>query len=271
MSSSDLLRLAIIAALKGGEEILRIYETDFAVETKSDNTPVTAADKASGRSIAGVLAIANYPIISEEEDVPAYPERADYTNVWIVDPLDGTKEYVKRNGEFAVNIALVENGSPSIGVIYAPVLQVLYFARKNGGSFKLEGNQITEALNGSSENSLLEFAQKLPLQKLPKDYTVIASRSHLSREVNERISDLKRLYGTVDVISVGSSIKQCWVAEGKAHEYPRFGTTMEWDTAAGQCILEEAGSTLIDMVTEQPMRYNRENMRNNFFVAKFGN
>lgn len=271
MSSSDLLRLAITAALKGGEEILRIYKTDFAVETKSDNTPVTAADKASGRSIAQVLAAANFPVISEEEDVPDFIERAAYTNVWIVDPLDGTKEYVKRNGEFAVNIALVENGRPSIGVIYAPVLQVLYFARKSGGSYKLEGNHIVEALNKPSESNFLEHAQKLPIQKLPKDYTVIASRSHLSREVNERISELKRLYGTVNVISVGSSIKQCWVAEGKAHEYPRFGTTMEWDTAAGQCILEEAGSVLIDMVTEQPMRYNRENMHNNFFVARFGN
>ena len=266
--STSLLRLAIAAAIKGGEEILRIYDTDFAVETKSDNTPVTAADKASGKSIASILKASNIPVISEEEEVPDFEERKQFSSVWIVDPLDGTKEYVKRNGEFAVNIALVENGRPIIGVIYAPVLKVLYFAGKQSGSYKLEGNSIFTSAQFNSDSELFASALHLPLQSLPKDYTVIASRSHLSREVNERISELKRIYGTVDVISVGSSIKQCWVAEGKAHEYPRFGATMEWDTAAGQCILEEAGSALIDMVTEEPMRYNRENMRNNYFIAK---
>lgn len=269
-SRSELLLLAIKAAIKGGEEIIRIYKTDFDVETKSDNTPVTAADKASGKSIAAILSESQIPVISEEELVPDYTVRANYNLVWIVDPLDGTKEYVKRNGEFAVNIALVENGNPVIGVIYAPVLQVLYFASSKAGSFKSDARQIHSFIETGFSFRVLENAARLPLQRLPKDYTVIASRSHLSTEVNNHINALKRLYGTVNVISVGSSIKQCWVAEGLAHEYPRYGTTMEWDTAAGQCILEEAGSSLIDLVTEKPMRYNRENMRNNFFIAKSG-
>lgn len=270
MHEADLLQLAMNAAVKGGEEILRIYETDFRVETKSDNTPVTAADKLSGKSIAKVLLQSGYPVISEEELVPPYTVRNKYERVWIVDPLDGTKEYVKRNGEFAVNIALVENNQPIIGVIYAPVLQSMYFGRKGNGSFKLQGEHISKALGAETEALMLRDSSRLPIEALPKDYTVIASRSHLSREVNHRLDQLRNLYGTVDILYVGSSIKQCWVAEGKAHEYPRYGPTMEWDTAAGQCILEEAGSRLIDLVTELPMRYNKEDLRNNFFIAKNG-
>jgi 3'(2'), 5'-bisphosphate nucleotidase len=269
MDSKELLKLAITAAFKGGEEILKIYTTDFYVETKSDNTPVTLADKNSGKCISKILAASNIPIISEEEEICDYSIRKNWDRVWIVDPLDGTKEYVKRNGEFAVNIALVEKGKPVIGIIYSPVLKDIYFAAANMGSYKITQNDnILELTKSSLPENLLEFARKLPLQKLPKNYTIVASRSHLSREVNERVDELKKIYGVVDIINVGSSIKQCWVAEGKAHEYPRYGTTMEWDTAAGQCILEESGGQLLDMGTGLPMKYNRENMKNNFFVAK---
>jgi 3'(2'), 5'-bisphosphate nucleotidase len=269
MLFQDLIYLAIQAAFKGGEEILSIYKTDFLVETKSDNTPVTAADKASGKAIAEVLHQSTYPVISEEELVPPYAERKDYQHVWIVDPLDGTKEYVKRNGEFAVNVALTENKQPVIGVIYAPILKTLYFAGKDFGSYKIT-EEVLYRLHELSITELCQLAIKLPAERLPANYTVIASRSHLSREVNEHIERLSHIYGKVAVINVGSSIKQCWVAEGKAHEYPRYGLTMEWDTAAGQCILEEAGSQLIDLQTGNPMVYNKEDLRNNYFVARHG-
>lgn len=270
MDHLELLKLSVNAALKAGEEILRIYNTDFDVETKSDNTPVTIADRASGNCISAILAKSGFPVISEEEDVLDYSIRKNWDKVWIVDPLDGTKEYIKRNGEFAVNIALVENGSPVIGVIYVPVSKEIYFAGVGLGSFKIiQHDLISELTKKNIADHLLEFGKKLPLQKPPKSYTVVASRSHLSREVNDRIKHLSALYGTVDIISVGSSIKQCWVAEGKAHEYPRFGTTMEWDTAAGQCILEMAGSQLVDYETGLPMIYNKENMKNNYFIARY--
>jgi 3'(2'), 5'-bisphosphate nucleotidase len=151
------------------------------------------------------------------------------------------------------------------------VLQQLFFAANGLGSFKLEGKAAILELLKLPGKELLQSAQRLPLTSLPKNYTIIASRSHLSREVNDRLDSLRNLYGTVDILYVGSSIKQCWVAEGRAHEYPRYGLTMEWDTAAGQCILEEAGSQLIDLVTDAPMRYNKEDLRNNFFIAKNGN
>lgn len=269
MDYRELLRLSVNAAIKAGEEILRIYNTDFDVETKSDNTPVTSADKASGECIALALSASGIPVISEESDLADYPVRREWNKVWIVDPLDGTKEYIKRNGEFAVNIALVENGKPTVGIIYVPVNKEIYFAALGLGSYKItQHDLISELTRKNIADNLFEFGRRLPLQKPPKSYTVVASRSHLSREVNERINYLKNLYGPIDIISVGSSIKQCWVAEGKAHEYPRFGTTMEWDTAAGQCILEQAGSCLVDYETGEPMIYNKQNMRNNYFIAK---
>ena len=271
MDYKELLKLAIEAAFKAGEEILKIYSTDFYVETKSDNTPVTLADRTSGECISKILAASNIPIISEEEEILDYTIRKTWPQVWIVDPLDGTKEYVKRNGEFAVNIALVENNKPVIGIIYAPVLKDIYFAYHNGGSYKItQHDMIRELTKKNLSEHLFEFAKKLPSQKLPKTYTVVGSRSHLSRDINEHVDKLRNLYGDVDMISVGSSIKQCWVAEGKAHEYLRYGTTMEWDTAAGQCILEEAGCQLIDLETNRPMLYNREDMHNNYFIARCG-
>lgn len=245
---------------------MQVYTTDFFVETKSDNTPVTSADKVSSQTILNILSQSNIPIISEEEEIENYSIRKNYTHVWLIDPLDGTKEFVKRNGEFAVNIALIENQKSVIGVIYAPVLRDMYFACKDFGAFKFHAQ---ENFLFQNVDEIFSSAQKLPLQKLPKNYTIVASRSHLSREINQRLDYLKNLYGAVDMINAGSSIKQCWVAEGKAHEYPRYGTTMEWDTAAGQCILEQSNAQLIDLETNLPMRYNKENLKNNFFVAKF--
>lgn len=264
-----LLKLAVKAAFEAGEEILKIYNTDFYVETKADRTPVTLADKAASKRIISVLASSGLPVISEEEIISNYPVRKHWEFYWLVDPLDGTKEFIKRNGEFAVNIALIHHNEPVIGVIYGPFFKSLYFARSRYGSYKVELDDIQHESDSSRWFDELEAsAKKLPLQKLPKNYTVIASRSHLSREINVHIAQLENLYGTVDMINAGSSIKQCWVAEGLAHEYPRFGTTMEWDTAAGQCILEEAGKQLIDLSTNAPMRYNKEALENNFFIAK---
>ena len=268
-SHQELLKLAVTAAIKAGEEILRIYNTDFEVETKADDTPVTIADKTSGQCISKILEETQIPIISEEEDICDYSIRKNWHQVWIIDPLDGTKEYIKRNGEFAVNIALVEDNKPVIGIIYAPVSHDIYFATTELGSYKItQHDLIYELTKKNIVDNLLEFGRKLPIQKAPKTYTLVASRSHLSKDVNDRIAQLKKIYGEVDIISVGSSIKQGWVAEGKAHEYPRYGTTMEWDTAAGQCILEMAGCQLLDLETNLPMIYNKPNMKNNFFVAK---
>ncbi len=269
MDNRSLLKIGVKAALLAGEEILRIYLTDFHVETKSDNTPVTNADKASGAIIARVLAETQIPLISEEDTIAAYHDRQHWQRVWLIDPLDGTKEYVKRNGEFAVNIALVENNYPTIGILYSPILKQIYFGAKGLGSYRITwSDSILELTPNNLADSLFEYAHRLPLHTTPPVYTMVASRSHLSREINDHLDKLKRLYGEVNLINAGSSIKQCWVAEGKAHEYPRFGKTMEWDTAAGQCILEEAGGALLHYETGLPLTYNKEDLQNPYFIAK---
>lgn len=265
MDLPALLLLAIDAAIKGGQEIMAVYKTDFKVETKSDNTPVTLADKASSKIIIKLLSKSNLPVISEEEELPNYAIRKNWQHVWIIDPLDGTKEFIKKNGEFTVNVALIENNLPIIGVIYVPVFDRLYFAAKTIGSFLYEGG--INVIDLSLDQIILR-SKTLPLHRLPDTYTLMASRSHLSREINYRISQLEKVYGKIAVINAGSSIKQCWVAEGKAHEYSRLGITMEWDTAAGQCILEQSGNKLNTIDSDKPLRYNKEFPENPFFIAK---
>jgi 3'(2'), 5'-bisphosphate nucleotidase len=264
-----LLYLAIKASIEAGEEILKVYETGFTVEIKQDQTPVTLADKIASESIIKSLQPSAIKVLSEEGVLYSYEERKEWKHIWIVDPLDGTKEFVKRNGEFTVNIALIEDHKPVIGVIYSPVTRILYFASINGGSFKVPGHDIMSLVNNHSidPSAVLPFAKKLPLHKQPKEYTLVASRSHLSKEVNERIEQAKLTHDEVNIINTGSSIKFCWIAEGLAHEYPRFGTTMEWDTAAGQCIIEQTGGRVIDLGTNESLVYNRENLKNSNFIA----
>jgi len=266
---SALLKPAIKASIEAGQEILKIYETNFEVEIKQDSTPVTKADKAASDSIIKTLASSNINVLSEEGVHFSYEKRKSWEQIWIVDPLDGTKEFVKRNGEFTVNIALVEKGKPVIGVIYSPVSRILYYASVNSGSFKVNGHDVLAQLNNGNVDieKLMTLSKKLPLQMYPDAYTIVASRSHLSKEISERISKNKLQHNKVDVINTGSSIKFCWIAEGLAHEYPRYGATMEWDTAAGQCIIEQSGGMVIDLETNAPMIYNRENLLNNNFIA----
>lgn len=264
------LHQSIIAAVLAGKEILDVYDTKFSVEYKDDKSPLTLADKRASKKIIEELKGFKIPVLSEEEFHDTFETRKTWNQLWIVDPLDGTKEFVKRNGEFTVNIALVEDNVPSLGVIYSPFFKDIYFAAKEIGSFKIDRNDFKpfiEKIQTSTLEDLLSVAKKLPVVSGRNNYIVVASRSHMSSETYEHIENLKRLYKEVEIVTTGSSIKMCWVAEGVADEYPRFGPTMEWDTAAGQAILQEANASLIDFVTKQPMKYNRENLLNNWFIA----
>ena len=261
---NELLRLAMQAALDAGAEILKIYDTeDFGIELKEDESPLTKADLASNKVITSLLKTTDIPILSEEGRHHPYSERKDYKQLWIVDPIDGTKEFIKRNGEFTVNIALTEEGSPILGVIYVPVLKELYFASAGEGSFK------TSQVNPNSTlDTIINNANKLPLD-LPKEaYTVVASRSHLTADTTDFIEELKKTHGVIELISKGSSLKLCLVAEGSADCYPRFAPTMEWDIAAGHAICKYAGVEVIDLETKRSMRYNREELRNNWFLIQ---
>lgn len=248
---AELLKLAIKAAKLGGEEIMKIYAQDFDVFNKVDNSPLTIADENANNIIESFLKETNIPILSEEGKHADFQERKKWSQLWIVDPLDGTKEFVKRNGEFTVNIALVENGVPIMGVIFVPVMNCLYYS-SSLGAFKEE--------NGKTK--------KLPIKNNRTNTVVVGSRSHQSPETAEYFEKLKKEHGKIELVSMGSSLKICLVAEGKADIYPRFAPTMEWDTAAGHAIANCAGKSLIDVSTNNEMLYNRKQLRNNWFIVK---
>ena len=263
MKLSQNLKLAINACLLAGEKIIEIYNSDdFDLEYKRDNSPLTLADTNSNKIIENVLGTSNIPILSEEGNIFDYHDRKDLKNLWMVDPLDGTKEFVKKNDEFTVNIALIENQKPILGVIFAPALNLLYFSEEKFGSYKLD-------LKDSIPCNLdYNMAHKLPISKNKIKNLVVISRSHLDKETLNYIETLKSFNPHLESISVGSSLKFCLLAEGKADYYPRFSPCMEWDTAAGQIICKEAGFELIDQTTNIEMMYNRENLLNNSFIVK---
>lgn len=257
-------KLAIEAALKAGKKILEIYHSgDFDVELKSDNSPLTKADIAAHHIIKDRLATTNIPLLSEEGKAIAYEDRKDWKQLWIVDPIDGTKEFIKRNGEFTVNIALIENQVPIAGVIFAPVLGDLYFSEAGVGAFKVNIDLDTFDM----ERDLLK-ADRLPIARKDQTFTVVASRSHMSPETEDYIQEMRAIHGELKLISKGSSLKLCMVAEGTANCYPRFAPTMEWDTAAGQAICMHAGFEVIDWNSKKTMLYNRKELLNNWFLVK---
>lgn len=254
---------AIEAALTAGSEILRIYDSDFKVEIKQDDSPLTLADKNANDIINSFLKTTEIPIISEENRELDFIERRDWTQCWIVDPLDGTKEFIKRNGEFTVNIALVNNGIPLLGVIYVPVTKTLYFTAEDSKSSKkivLDSENITcEEIFNKAEN-ISPSDESSPIK-------VVGSRSHLNEDTEKFIADIQK-ENEVEVVSKGSSLKFCLVAEGLAHVYPRFAPTMEWDTAAGDAICRAVGLDVIDQSTGNPMMYNKANLLNNYFLVR---
>lgn len=243
-------------AKEAGALIMEVYsDANFekSIELKGDDSPLTKADTVANAHIVKELKrlYPEIPIISEEEKNLPFEVRKNWSKCWVVDPLDGTKEFIKRNGEFTVNIALVEKNKPILGVIYVPVLDKLYFGEKGKGSFVQEANQEPTPIQCNS------------FQESDEGLRFVCSRSHRTPEVDEYLSKFKN----PETLSMGSSLKFMLVAEGKADIYPRLAPTMEWDTCAAQAILEEAGGKVIDQATQNNMVYNKENLLNNFFIA----
>ncbi|WP_147802794.1 3'(2'),5'-bisphosphate nucleotidase CysQ [Alkalicoccus halolimnae] len=259
MDMYDLYQICLAA----GQEIMDEYSKDTAVDRKEDHSPLTEADRRAHRVIYdGLKQMASIPVLSEEgEDVPA-EERQSWKRYWLVDPLDGTKEFLKKNDEFTVNISLIEGTYPTLGIIYAPALDTCYFGAK-GHAFKLENASAQRAVD---EAELL--AASTPLPKEEPGRSVVASRSHLSDETEAFIEELTHEHGRIDTVAAGSSLKFCFVAEGRAAWYPRFAPTMEWDTAAGQAIVEASGGEVLDHETGERLAYTKENLTNNWFLAK---
>ncbi len=237
---TDLLTPVAAIAERAAKAILKIYETDFSVESKKDNSPLTAADLAAHRVIVqGLQALTpDLPVLSEEAANIPYSTRRTWSRYWLVDPLDGTKEFIKKNGEFTVNIALIEGNTPTLGVVHVPVSRVAYLAAAGAGCFRVDADGKRTRLHGRKAS--------------PEQLVVAGSRSH-GGDALKSFTD--KLPGQVELVARGSSLKFCLVAEGAADIYPRFGPTSEWDTAAAQCVVEQAGGQVVQTNFE-PLAYN---------------
>ncbi|MFP4226080.1 MAG: 3'(2'),5'-bisphosphate nucleotidase CysQ [Desulfobacterales bacterium] len=267
----EYLPVMIKSAVSAGIAALDVYNQDFSVIEKSDHSPLTLADTRSHEIISQALEPTDIPVLSEEGKDIAYKDRKDWERLWIVDPLDGTKEFVKRNGEFTINIALVENHIAVMGVIYVPVLFLLYFGAFDRGAHRMKIETPEAVKTDTDVDRLMDTAARLEVEIDPsRTYKIVGSRSHLTPEVEAFVEEKKGIYGDVEFVSAGSSLKFCQIAEGKADIYPRLGPTMEWDTAAGQVIAETAGARVYRHDTGEPLRYNKQDLKNPWFIVSNG-
>ncbi|MCD6566869.1 MAG: 3'(2'),5'-bisphosphate nucleotidase CysQ [Bacteroidales bacterium] len=265
--SKDLLLDAVNASLRAGEKILDVYNSeDYEVQFKEDRSPLTLADRKADNLINEMLSVSGIPYFSEEGIKTPFEERTGWERYWLVDPLDGTKEFIKRNGEFTVNIALIENQIPVTGVVFVPVLKQLYFAEKKTGSYKIEN--VLEKEIFPSFDKLMVRAKKIKSNRVVEKFRIVGSRSHLSPETNDYFKKLQQQYGEAEIVTKGSSLKICLVAEGKADIYPRLGPTMEWDTAAGHAIALYAGCSVLQFDSGDPLIYNKPDLLNPWFVVR---
>jgi 3'(2'), 5'-bisphosphate nucleotidase len=252
MTFPQLIECAKEAATQAGAAIVEIYHSgDFSVEAKSDDSPLTKADKKAHAIIEEHLKQTNLPVLSEEGKMIEFETRSNWEYFWMVDPLDGTKEFIKRNGEFTVNIALIHKNNVVAGVVYSPILKWLYWSIPNEGAFKIDENGLKTTIQCNAS--------------IGKGITkVVASRSHMTDETAEYVKNL----GETEMVSMGSSLKILLVAEGKADIYPRFAPTMEWDTAAAHGVAKEAGAEVYQKDEITPLIYNKPNLLNPHFVVK---
>lgn len=251
-----LLDAVRVIAEDAGAAIMEVYEQEFAVEHKADASPVTEADLAANQLISDRLAglASAWPVLTEETRAPSWSERREWHRYWLVDPLDGTREFVKRNGEFSVNIALIDNNCPVLGVVLAPAIGREYAAMRGAGAWRYEQGR----------------AVSIRVRPVADPPTLALSRSHASRRELQLTEKFQRDGVNPEIVRCGSSLKTCLVAEGRADLYPRLGPTSEWDTAASQCVLEAAGGHLTDL-RGRPLRYNtKESLLNPMFVAHNG-
>ncbi|MDR1897120.1 MAG: 3'(2'),5'-bisphosphate nucleotidase CysQ [Prevotellaceae bacterium] len=267
---TELFLSAFRAAAIAGNRILEIYKSnDFHVSMKSDNSPLSSADKEAHDIIKKQLIHSRIPILSEEGRDMQFEERKSWDILWIVDPLDGTRQFIQRREEFTVNIALVTGGSPLFGVIYAPAIGEIYFGIKEIGSFKINIKEQNPDLLNMSFQEIMDISKKLPSSMMKNDtYTVLASYNHVNKETLEYIDEVRKEYRDVEVKKVGSSLKMCMLADGIGDVYIRYTDTYEWDTAAAQTILEGVGWSINSLDTNEPLTYNKESLLNPYFICK---
>ena len=251
----NIMESLISISKEAGNEIMEIYKLeDLGISHKDDNSPLTLADKASNNIICSRLKelTPNIPILSEEGKNISFDERKTWNTFWLIDPLDGTKEFIKKNGEFSVNIALINHFKPILGIVYAPVLDTVWYGSVSEGSFKITNNKKPKKIN------VLKYHEDEPIK-------VVSSRSHSN---NTKLDEFLTDYPKHELVFMGSSIKICLVADSSAHIYPRLGPTMEWDTAAAHAVVKYAGGNIFDMNDKNELVYNKENLLNPSFLVK---
>lgn len=262
---NPLYQAAVDAAVKAGEEILDIYgEGEFLVELKADESPLTIADKKAHEIICSILRETGLPVLSEEGRDIVYEERKKWKSFWLVDPLDGTKEFIRRNGEFTVNIALIEEGRSTFGVVLAPAISELYLGIPGWGSFLC-----THPKNYSQPvEYLVQFADRLPVVTEDTYYRIVASRSHFNIDTENFIHSVDTGGKEIRLVSKGSSLKLCMVASGEADIYPRLGPTMEWDVAAACAVVAGAGKRVLRLDDNRELEFNKRELLNPYFVVR---
>jgi 3'(2'), 5'-bisphosphate nucleotidase len=265
---NNLLLLAIRSAFNAGKTVMGIYGNDhLIIKRKKDFSPLTLADQAANEVLMTYLEKTQIPVISEEGKQYEYAIRKNWEFFWLVDPLDGTKEFLKRNGEFTVNIALVNYNLPLIGVVYAPAYGHLYYGSPDLGAYLLSTGGFQTDIPAEMPQ-IIRLSEKLPFRTKRVHYTIVSSRSHVNFETQRYILMIKKQHSRTRVISKGSSLKFCLVAEGSADIYPRFGPTMEWDTAAGQAVAVHSGCSVVRYDTGDILAYNKKELRNPWFIVR---
>ena len=259
---------AFRAAIHAGKSVLEIMNSNYEIAMKSDNSPISSADITADAIIKKHLIPTRIPILSEEGRDMQYDERKSWDIFWIVDPLDGTRQFIEKRNEFTVNIALISDGKPMFGVIYAPALKVLYFGYTKEESFKLNLDREV-AVEKYTFDDVLKNAVKIPSYKDERKYTVLLSKNHAgNQDTVEYLDSIRAKYGKIEVKKIGSSLKMCLLADGCADEYPRFTHTYEWDTAAAQAVLEGAGCSIRSIDDMMPLTYNKKSLLNPFFICR---
>lgn len=257
--------IGVKAAVSAGKVIMEYYNTSYTVEYKDDNSPLTNADKSAHQCIFDFLAPTDIPVLSEEGIDIDFLIRKQWNYLWMVDPLDGTKEFISGNGEFTVNIALIESGMTIMGIVYVPVSGILYFGSETIGSWRLS-TKVVDVHSFEALDNLLLHAEKLPL-KIKRNITIMGSRSHQSPENLSMINSFANKLSQVKIINAGSSLKFCRLAEGNADFYPRLSPTMEWDTAAGHAVAKFAGIKVFASQSLNELVYNKPDLLNPWFIA----
>jgi 3'(2'), 5'-bisphosphate nucleotidase len=259
-----LLSIALVAGIRASAAIMEVYNSAFGYDNKADGSPITIADRRSNQIITEALKTTGIPVISEESLIPAHSDRQNWEFFWLVDPLDGTKEFISRNGEFAINIALMQNNSPIAGIIISPVSGKVWWGVLGTQAFCIDAISLSGEIN---PELLRHISKPVKKQPAPQSIGISVSRSHMEPQTLKLAEQIRQKLGNVELVEKGSALKFCDLIEGRSHLYARYSPTWEWDTAAGHALLLAHGGEVFHITTHKPLQYNKQELGNPGFIA----